>query len=72
MVTLWYSGQLSGREEQVEEEGERKGVATARVHSALTGICMDWERIIIKLFFLGRKLDPAKYQHLTGDCLYVL
>jgi len=54
MVTLWYSGKLSNKEEQVEL-GETNGVAPSeRVHSGLVMLCrdMDWERMILKLFFL--------------------
>ena len=54
MVTLWYSGKLSSKEEQVEL-GDTNGVAPSeRVHSGLATHCrdMDWERIILKLFFL--------------------
>lgn len=51
MVTLWYSGKLSGMEGQVVD-GETSGVGVALAQSTQTGICMDWDRIIFKLFFL--------------------
>lgn len=54
MVTLWYSGKLSSKEEQVEL-GDTNGVAPSeRVNSVMAMLCrdMDWERMILKLFFL--------------------
>lgn len=51
MVTLWYSGKFFVMEGQVED-GDTSGMGVAIAQSTQTGICMDWDRIIFKLFFL--------------------